>query len=357
MSPVRPMLRSDIPALVQLRKRSFAESAQPSEEALARYFETIFLDSPFRDPELPSLVYQDGPQVIGFLGVISRPMVFREMPVRVAVSTQLMVDPGRRGTPGVELLRAFLAGGQDLSFADTATTEASRLWERLGGALCPFPSLVWRRPLRPWRDAVGQRVRSLGGRVAARIARPAFDLADRRAVRTRMDPAHLPAPRARAAPFDASVVVRLSSNLEGGPALRPVYEPETLSWLLEQAGRRPIGTLQRRLVVSDSGREIGWYAYFANPGGLSEVLQAGAAAGQSGSVLDVLLQDAHAAGAVALEGRFDPLWSREIAARYCTMRFAGAWTVAHARRAELLETIASGKAMLSRLEGEWWLNF
>ena len=56
---IRPFQRGDIPALVALRRRAFHYSEQASDQALAAYFQAVFVDWPWADPSLPSLVSED----------------------------------------------------------------------------------------------------------------------------------------------------------------------------------------------------------------------------------------------------------------------------------------------------------
>src|SRR5262245_2903271 len=91
---VRPFERADIPAVVALRKQAFGATQQPTPQAAEAYFDLIFFGNPWRDLGLPALVFEDQTgSVTGFLGVIPRPMLWQGKPVRVAVSTQFMVDP------------------------------------------------------------------------------------------------------------------------------------------------------------------------------------------------------------------------------------------------------------------------
>ena len=134
MSRVRPFRREDVPAVAELRGRVFRYSERPSKGALARYLEEIFLNNPWRADDLSPLVAEgSGGKIIGFHGVIPRLMELDGRRIRVAVGSQFMIDPAHRGLAGLELLRAFLGGPQELSFADCSTEQLGVLWQRLGG--------------------------------------------------------------------------------------------------------------------------------------------------------------------------------------------------------------------------------
>src|SRR5882724_1865475 len=78
---LRPFHPDDIPAIVALRRRAFRFGQRTTPVALAAYCEEIFCRNPWRDPDLPSLVYEDDEGVLaGFLGVVPRPMWYRGAP-------------------------------------------------------------------------------------------------------------------------------------------------------------------------------------------------------------------------------------------------------------------------------------
>src|SRR5256712_9223051 len=104
-------MRSDIPHLVALSQQAFHRRERVGAEDLAAYFERIFFHNPWVDADLPSLVYEDETgRVGGFVGVVPRRMLFRGEPIRVAVTTQLMVAPRDGGRVRRRLMEQVLAG-------------------------------------------------------------------------------------------------------------------------------------------------------------------------------------------------------------------------------------------------------
>src|SRR5439155_1712100 len=71
---IRPMERDDIPQLVALRRHAFARSERPGPDDLAAYFETIFFQSPFRDPDIQLLLYEDERARVGGIVTAARPL-------------------------------------------------------------------------------------------------------------------------------------------------------------------------------------------------------------------------------------------------------------------------------------------
>ena len=111
-----------------------------------------------------------------------------------------------------------------------------------------------------------------------------------------------------------------------------------------------------RLVRDARGRSLGWYIYFLRPGWRSEVLQVAATIERSlGTVLDHLLAHAYAHGYAALRGRLEPGMLEAVMERRCLLWYRGA-TVAHARDPSLLAAIESPGALVSRLDGDPWID-
>ncbi|HEU5358565.1 MAG TPA: GNAT family N-acetyltransferase [Gemmatimonadales bacterium] len=354
---VRSFRAADIPEVVALRRRVFRYSERNTDAALTEYFERMFCRPRSAVDGLPSLVHVDGQgRVLGFLGVFPRQMRFRDERILVAVATQLMVAPESRGLAGRALVRAFLRGPQDLSFSDTANDAARRLWVSLGANVSPAPSLSWTQVLRPWRHLGAEASHDGAGlvvRAALYAARPLLSVAD--LLLTRRPSAR---PVALTEPFDPTRVAAVAEDVLGGYGLRPVYDAETLAWLLAQAAeKREYGTLDGRIVRGDDGSVAGWFLYYRNRTGMSQVLQVAAQPRDRGLVLDAMLEHARQHGVVALAGPLDPGTIHEAAIRRSTLRHEGPWVLFSSQRRDLMQAIAGGDAYLSRLEGEWWMSF
>jgi len=333
----------------------FRFSERERTERLVAYLEHIFYAHPWAQDDLPSLVYEDERgRVAGFLGVIPRPMLFQGSAIRAAVATQLMVAPESRGLVGRRLMRAFLAGPQDLSLSDTANDPARLLWESLGGSVSVTHSLSWTRTLRPRRHYASRA--SSGGparRAAWLAARPVLAVADALATRLVQQ-----APPGSTEPLDAAEMAATLPRLVGPRALRPVYEDGSLGWLLEQAAdKRQFGELRQRLVRGPGSEVAGWFLYYRDGGGVGQVLQVAAPRSGLALVLRHLFYDAWRGGLAAIAGRLEPAWAAELGAQRCRFERTGPWVLIHARRTEILHAIVCGDAFVSRLEGEWWLSF
>jgi hypothetical protein len=360
---VRPFTHSDIAPVADLHRRVFRPEAAPSGDdgrQYQTYFEDTFLHGPRRADRCPSLVYvDDRGRLGGFVGVASRAMTLGGRPLQIAVSSQFMVDATVcPAVAAVRLLKAFLAGPQDLSLADEATGPARRLWESVGGTTAPLFSLSWVRVLRPAGFAAS-RVNGRGAiALAMRAATPVWRVAD--AIAARMPgPFHVAsAPALVAGPLDGATLRTCIDEVPGGLALRPSFDDGSAGALLDVLTRKQgAGELQAVVLRDARGAIAGWYLYHATRGGVGEVLHVGAHARAQTDVLDHLFGDARRRGVTALTGRLDPALMGALAARHCVFRHRGEWVLVYARSAGALDAVHRGDAFLSRLVGEWPLRY
>jgi len=353
MGHVRQFAPDDIPAIVALRRKTFRHSERPSAEDLGVYLEQIFFRNPWCNEGIPSLVYRNATgEIVGFMGVVPRPATFQNRPIRIAVGTQLMVDPAARGLVGVALVKAFLSGPQDLSFADLANDVSRRLWEALGGTVSLVQSLQWTQPLRPGRFYAGRVARRLHARALAWGLRPVSWAVDGLTARW---------PLARGlqeAPLTPALMAAHVPDLLDHLTLRPRYDEGSLRWLLDQlAATTQRGELHGVAVRGADGSVVGWYLYYANAGGVGQVVQVAARQGQGDDVLQSLFHHAWEQGLVALQGRLEPGLMSALGTGGALLAREGPWVLAQAQRPELSAAIHRGDAFLSRLDGEWWMSF
>ena len=360
MGRVRVCRPDDIPELVRLRHRVFRSTEQPSDESLAAYYQRIFFENPWRDEAFPSLVCEGAQgQPVGFMGVVPRPMLFQGEPVRATVSTEFMVDPEERGLAGVDLLRSFMQGSQDLVVSDRANDAARALIEAFGGVTLLWYSLYWVRPLRP----AGYALEQLGWRGVARgvrlALRPAARLFDACATRLVAGRYYQQGPAGVAEPLEVDTILTTFQRVAEKHRLVPSYDKDSLRWLLGRLEERVItcGPLHRVQIRDSGGGVIGWFLYYLNPERRAEVMQLAAVEGHRGQVLDHLLHHAWRRGAVLACGRLDAPFVGSLLERGCSFALARPWTLMHSRRRELVDVFQSGAAFLSRMDSEWWLGF
>jgi hypothetical protein len=355
MGGVRPVEARDIESVAAL-DRSISDSdgrAVEGVDDLETFYATLSFDNPWHDPELPSLVWEDADgKVAGFMGRLPRIMQWRDQRIRMAIATKLMVDPTRRSPfAAVELIRAFFAGPQDLSYSDGATGTTRALWESLGGRSVPAWSVKWAKILRPCRLGFEDRSHSrLMGAVSG-LCWP-FDR-----VASRMGPFRVPATQTSVEAIAAGGLTARMSASTSAFTLKPIYVEREIDWLLGFIDLdRSRGHVRTLAVIDGSGQELGWFSYISQPGGVSQALALGSTGGQLGAVLDQLIVQADRDKSVAVQGRIWPRFLDDYWASGCIGK-RGAWTVIHARNRDICESVISGDAYLSAIEGETVLPY
>jgi hypothetical protein len=140
--------------------------------------------------------------------------------------------------------------------------------------------------------------------------------------------------------------------------MRPAYDDtEFVAWLLDTAAAvKTRGTLVKRLVRGADGRARGWFVYLSRPGAIAQVLQIAAADRDMDDVVDHLLRDAWNRDAAAMQGRLEGHVFRSVSQRRGLLHASGYLSLLHGRNTDVLHAVQSGRALLTRLEGEWWMG-
>jgi hypothetical protein len=362
MGHIRPFGRDDIPQVARLHQTVFKPQGRTSAAALDSYppyLSQVFLDNPFCDPCLPSLVYEDdGGRIAGFLGSAPRRMVLHGRRIRAAVSSQFVVDPaGPVGLVAVRLAKAFLEGPQDLSIADDATDASRRIWEGLGGATAPLLSLHWTRPLRPAGLAISLIRHRRGLAPLAALASPVAAVIDALATRLPRSYFYQSPSKVSAADLHVPTVPSSLTDFLDAGTLHVEYDERTFAWLVERAAQaRPGGRLQKT-ILRDGHRILGWCVWHLDREGQANVLQLKALSAAVHDVLDHLFWDTGRQGAIAVTGRLEPRFVQALSDKYCLFHRRGPWMLIHARNPEFLQPFWAGSVSFSRLDGEWALAF
>jgi hypothetical protein len=359
MGSVRPLVPDDIPQVVRLYATVFGPLPPDSLEALQSACHEIFLGHPWRDEDLPSLVYQEKNQgIVGCLGVMPRPMWMDGRPIRAAITHTVMVHPASRSASAfVELASAHFSGPQDVSMAQ-GTSVGRRMFEAFGGSTSLLYSLGWTRILRPGRYAVSFLTRHGVPAVFSQALTPFCYLADAMTVRFLRTPFHLSPPKVSGVDLDADTLWRCLSEFSHDRTLRPTYDAASSKWLLELLARRNGHATLTKIAVRDSSQEVlGYYLYYVNPGQMGEVVQIAARPESINEVVGHLFYHAWSHGLMAISGQLDPAYLPALAAQSCVFnRGDGSWLLVHSKYPELVTAIHRGDAFLTRLEGEWLIS-
>ncbi|HMO28116.1 hypothetical protein [Enterovirga sp.] len=362
MSRIRPLEAADIPAVAGLFQRVFRDRDTLPSPSLTAYLREHYLEAPGYDPQISPLVHigADG-AISGFIGISVLPMSHEGRKLRAAVGSALMVER-RASDPmaGARLLKAFLAGPQDLSFTETASEVSAQMWTRLRGVELPQYSLDWLRVIRPAAFTLAQASRRIA---AARLLAPVASRIDRH-LRGRMQGNDL---RWSAVPenwkvkgglevaqTDQAGFAAMLDPLTKQFAVRPDWGDERFAHILaEAAGAPDRGEPVFASVSTPGGALIGAFLYYLRPRGIARVLQLLALPGQAGPVLDCLIGHAAQNGAAALRGRTQPALLEAMLGRRIAF-FPLAATIVHSREERLVEAYRGSQGFFNGLAGENW---
>jgi hypothetical protein len=357
VTAIRPLRRDDLPQVASLIELVYRSGSRVPPPGLVSHLEKILLNHPWADAELPSLVYVDRDGAVkGFLGLHVRRMMFDGRPIRVACGGQLATEPAVRGqAAGALLVREYLRGPQDLSLTDSASEIVQQMWERFGGETVHLQCIGWVRLFRPWRFASEflfreRKALKQAGRAVSSVLDPATSMAAGSYVSVRR-------PDVSATQLTPRDLAATLPKLADRVRLRPDYDEEFLAWLFQRLAEvTSRGTPVGFVVRDGAGRELGWYMYFLQVGGISRVLGIAANARSVGSVLDHLLHHAQSSGSAGLQGRLEPELVEPLSRRRCLFHSSGYRVLIHSSRPEILCAIQSGAALLTRLDGDYWMG-
>jgi hypothetical protein len=355
LSDVRPLEKSELGQLAELYR--FVDNSDwriPPAEVPVWLERTLFHD-PWSDPEIPTLVHvEDSGEITGFIASHIRRMRFDGAPVRLAASGPLIVHPkARSAAVGPRLWRHYLEGPQDLTITDGASDEMRQIFELIGGQLMHPSSIAWARVFAPF-SFMGSRLLHFHPRAKASSARLRAGLDDVTAKTIRYF-ARPRSPETRTEPLTPKLLLEHLPLVTRTMRLVPDYDEPYLEWIFSELyHNRTWGMPVRRLVRDRRDRVLGWFVYFVLPGESCQVIHVADSGRHAGDVLDALFADAAEQGAAGVQGRVEPRLLAPLAHRGCLFRYS-ARSLVHSKRADLLAALAAGQALLTRLEGDWWM--
>ncbi len=373
MKSTRSFISDDIPQVAELHHRIFGSTRGSSRQpissselnAYADYFEKVFLKNPWINEGITSLVSETPTgRISGFLGIMPRRMSFFGKTINVAISSQFIVDPENKSTgAGIELMKRFLSGPQDLSLTDEANDISRKMWEVFGGVTVPVYGIHWTRLIRPTRYASSLVSHYFGkggflSNAFLKSTRPLSNLIDSIAARKLPKYFSQPKPKVSATRMTSEMLLSCLSEFSDSRSLWPEYDAQSLKWVLETIDTRSqSGTMRMHEIRNNGGALLGWYIYILEPGGEANVLQIMGRKNSIGSVIDHLFYDASSLGALSVTGRFDPMFIHSFSDKRCFLKCGYPWLLVNSRDNDLLRSISQGDALISKLEGEWCLHF
>lgn len=369
MSIVRPLEERDLDNVTALYNSIFLGKRAASFVAIRNYLREFYLDGPFREADIPSLVHvAKCGRVSGFIGVHSVPYLIDDgssetgvRKARAAYCGALMTEQqGRDPLAGARLLKGFLGGPQDLSLSETASTVSQAMWEKLRGEVISEQSLEWFRILRPASFAVAAgSLRLPCVSVFGPLAGFTDGLLQRRRKISGLT-GFLPEPmktnvlteEGKLEAF-ADIVRQVSGEFMARPDWSNGYLEHVLDTAIDKPlfGEPVIGVVRRK-----NGDLIGGFMYHLRRGGIARVLQIASTATNYGLVLDQLFDDAFKRGAAGIRGRSNPSLLK--AAHRRSMLFATvSASVIHAKDPKLTQLFLNGHSFMNGLAGETWNRF
>lgn len=368
---IRPFQEDDAPAVAALWQYWFRDQTFTPDSGLVALVRRIFVDAPNADEVVRPLVAVDSAgKVIGFLGVNVTPITVDGAPAKLAGVFPSVIDPSAPTSVATFLLRKFLAGPQAITFSDGGHVKFEKIWETLGGRINHLQSIRWVKVLRP-----GQLVLSrLSARNSVRRIKPLLrplaggvDSVSRRILERRVEALAREANRPQGALKDEKLVrepltpddlATLAPMLMEDARVLPIYSEEAVKWQFgEMAKISSQGEFTANLVRTVTGRPVGWYVYYSNPGNVSRVFALEGLERYLPGIVDDLFDDADSRGAGALIGRVEPRLRSALLQRGVFVHGGGSLQMVHSKDTSLMDSAQLGRVAINRLQGEnwyWW---
>jgi hypothetical protein len=353
MADIRPFDRADLSAVTALLHTEL--TPETPKEQISHDLAARFIDSPWSDEDLPSLVAtDDGGEVTGFIAAHVRRFRFDDRVLKGVCVSDLTVAADRRGgAAGALLLRRMLTAGQDFTFSDTANDDVARMWQTFGGHLDHARACDWMVLLRPIRwlrtlstEAFLRRLGQGQFPVGAFPFRPATPRSSHWTFPE-------PAPDVTVEDVNSATIVEQLPEMTGGFRLWVDYDEQYLDHLFKELESH-YGQLARRLVRRGK-RPVGWYAFVPRQGGVSRVLHLHTTDRDVDLVLGDLVAQAREQKSAVLAGRYEPHLTPALQRRLAVLGFARR-PVIHSHDPEILATLATSRSLLTQLDSEWWVN-
>jgi hypothetical protein len=361
---VRPCRRGDLPQVIDLLISGGGRVLPGvTRDAAAAYAERIYFNSPWANPETPSLVgIGAAGDIEGFVGVIGRRMRYLGEPIEVAVPGNFKVRPGPDGKvnafAALAMLKRVFGGPHDLTLTDTANEASRRLWDAAGAITLGTESLDWYRPIKPATTVLKIMEIARGSALPmagpAQLATRAADLVGQpmlsRLSRRRDQPYTI-------APLDDAALLTLWGAKDRRFDLQGDLDESSVRWLRRELADKAEGRrLREGLVLDEQGARAGGFIYILSKDGVARVLLMLALPNRSELVLQAVTSDAGKLGATVVTGAVETCHLPAYKAQYCLMT-ANQWAMAHSRRPELIAAIREGRLRLTGLDGERWTRF
>lgn len=359
---IREMTRADLEKLPALHASANSSEADHEQAKLAfeQLFPRLFFDSPWSSGDTGGLVSEaSAGSLDGALGVFRRSFLLEGERVHAAVSSEFFVDPDSRSSMlGIQMLKEFLNGPQDVAIADVAKDNTRQIWLRLGGIVASLYSANWLRILRPagfvnW--ALRQKTLT---KVPAMVCSPFTGPMDRLMTRLASGRLDVEPSGLTGEPLTPELFAEHFERMTADSLLRPEYDLNAVRWLWCRLNfvYRHAGA-SRQVVLRDTrGNLAGWYIYQGSRGAIGRVAQLVATSSTRVAAFRHLLSDAQSQGLVALQGRIQPQDMQAVLENGGVLMPRSTHVLIHSRNERVLDAFRTGRAFLSQFEGEALLD-
>lgn len=349
MASIRPLRGNDLPAVAALVGDNLPDWSR-GEDFLKR----TLIDSPWADDELPSLVAEHEGRVVGFVGSQPRRVRLDDRILRGVCVSHLVVAPGQRaGATGALLLGRLLKAGQDLTWSDSANEAVVRIWRTFGGQVDHARICDWMLVLRPGAWFAGVTGEAIRKRAVGRRRVPVGAIPVHALPRIRKQVRALGNSELESEEAGPEAIVAEQAAATRGLRLLVDHDAEYLAhtFAVIEADTAPVSCrIVRRGTVA-----VGWYAYTTLPGRVRRVLHVAAAKRQGSEVLDQVVTDARADRVTVLTGRLEPILEDALHGRLAILGLARK-PVVHTRNPEVQALASTSAALLTQLDGEWFVT-
>lgn len=353
---ITPFAYGDIEEIAVLSQKYFPRSKEVSINYLKETLRNLYFKGVDNHPEITSLVSRSREGFInGFLGVTTQQFLYKKKEITVANCHHLMAtEEARLQLIPMRMLQKFISGPQELSFSDGSVETMRLFWKRLGGEPSVSESIYYKIPLRPASFAMRPLLKKIN-KPLKKIADLSASGVDNVAGALRVPMFHRKRPDVELKELTSMLLLKGLENTKSDYVLFPSYDQSKIEHLFQLLSKeKRYGTLHK-LAILENENVVGWFIYYATEGGVCEVIQAVSRPGKEKMLFDTLTWHAYNRGGIELSGR---LMTNHMQTPFTTKAVcmpARMWTLIHSSNSELKYDIQSGKAFLTRMEGDLWL--
>ncbi|MEX0608710.1 MAG: hypothetical protein WD016_10165 [Balneolaceae bacterium] len=286
----------------------------------------------------------------GYLAVKLVDFRFKGKPITGAIFSDFMVNEEARAVLiPMRMLQTALKGEQDFSFSDDAVHASRLLWCRLGGQIAYPYSTYYTAPLRPASfsfQVIGKKMSPFIRRFFGAVARsadsffkilrvPFFQVITNNGLFARELTGHQ--------------LYEGLSSLVSNYELHPIVSSGRMDKFLSSLKReKQYGELERVALYDNEEKIAGWFIYYRNENGRCNIVHSECLPGKEEALYSSLKFDAFSKGGINFSGRLSPALMGSSFSEKTFTRPGGKWALIHSHNSELINSIQSGKAFLTR---------